>query len=169
MQLVWNLHPTQINIQQARSAAYQYTLINYIDGRAELTVQHRGDRPSDTPIKRFVYKNRNGAFGGAQRFENQHGYRDPAHHSPAEVVPFLPPLPAQITSVIWSAQQDAQAARNTVDREDAPEGLFEQQQETYERIAASVLCCRAYDCYARTEIDNPLCATHREASMNTKD
>lgn len=169
MQLVWNLHPTQINIQQARSAAYQYTLINYIDGRAELTVQHRGDRPSDTPIKRFVYKNRNGAFGGAQRFENQHGYRDPAHHSPAEVVPFLPPLPAQITSVIWSAQQDAQAARNTVDREDAPEALFDEQQQTYERIAAAVLCCRAYDCYARTELDNPLCVTHREASMNTED
>lgn len=169
MQLNWTLHPKQINIQQARSAAYQYTLINYIDGRAELTVQHRGDRPSDTPIKRFVYKNWNGAFGGAQRFENQHGYRDPAHHSPAEIVPFLPELPVQIVVVIRSAQENAQAARNTVDREDAPEGLFEQQQETYERIAASVLCCRAYDCYARTEIDNPLCATHREASMNTKD
>ena len=169
MQLVWNLHPTQINIQQARSAAYQYTLINYIDGRAELTVQHRGDRPSDTPIKRFVYKNRNGAFGGAQRFEDKHGYRDPAQHSPAEVVPFLSPLPAQITDVIWSAQQDAQAARNTVDRGDAPEALFDEQQQTYERIAAAVLCCRAYDCYARTELDNPLCVTHREASMNTED
>lgn len=164
MQLVWNLHPKQINIQQARSAAYQYTLINYDDGRAELSVQHRGDRPSETPIKRFVYKNRNGAFGGAQRFENQHGYRDPAHHSPAEVVPFLPALPAQIMLVIHSAQQDAQAARNTVDRGDAPEGLFEQEQSKYESIATSVLCCRAYDCYARTELDTPWCETHRETN-----
>jgi hypothetical protein len=76
MQLNWTLHPKQINIQQARSAAYQYTLINHVDGRAELSVQHRGDRPSEKPIKWFVYKNRNGAFGGAQRFEDQHGYRD---------------------------------------------------------------------------------------------
>jgi hypothetical protein len=76
MQLNWTLHPKQINIQQARSAAYQYTLINHVDGRAELSVQHRGDQPSETPIKWFVYKNRNGAFGGAQRFEDQHGYRD---------------------------------------------------------------------------------------------
>ncbi len=76
MQLNWTLHPKQINIQQARSAAYQYTLINHVDGRAELSVQHRGDQPSEKPIKWFVYKNRNGAFGGAQRFEDQHGYRD---------------------------------------------------------------------------------------------
>lgn len=74
MQLNWHLHPKQINVQQARSAAYQYTLINYNDGRAELKVQHRGDQPSETPIKRFIYKNRNGAFGGAQRFEYKHGY-----------------------------------------------------------------------------------------------
>jgi len=166
MQLVWNLHPKQINIQQARSAAFQYTLINYNDGRAELSVQHRGDSPSATPIKRFVYKNRNGAFGGAQRFENQHGYRDPAHHSPAEIVPFLPELPVQIVVVIRSAQQDAQAARGTVDRGDAPEALFEQQYATYERICAAVLCCQTYDCYVRTEIDNPQCAKHRE---NTED
>lgn len=75
MHLNWHLHPKQINVQQARSAAYQYTLLNYVDGRAELSIQHRGDQPSAKPIKRFVYKNRNGAFGGAQRFEDQHGYR----------------------------------------------------------------------------------------------
>lgn len=74
MQLVWNLHPKQMNVQQANSAAYQYRLQEWNDGRTELTVQHRGDRPSETPIKRFVYKNRNGAFGGAQRFEDKHGY-----------------------------------------------------------------------------------------------
>lgn len=75
MKLIWNLHPKQSNVQQAHSAAYQYTLLNYDDGRAELSVQHQGDQPSAKPIKRFVYKNRNGAFGGAQRFEDQHGYR----------------------------------------------------------------------------------------------
>jgi hypothetical protein len=166
MQLVWNLHPKQINIQQALSAAFQYTLINYDDGRAELSVQHRGDSPSAPPIKRFVYKNRNGAFGGAQRFENQHGYRDPAHHAPAEIVPFLPELPVQIVVVIRSAQEDAQAARNTVDRGDAPEALFEQEYGAYAHICTAVLCCQTYDCYARTEIDKPTCATHDE---NTED
>lgn len=169
MHLQWNLHPTQLNMRVATSAAYQYKIILYTDGQAELSVQHRGDRPSDEPIKRFVYRNHNGALGGAQRFEDRHGYRDPAHHSPAQVVPFLPELPVQIVLVIRSQQENAQAARSTVDRGDAPEALFEQEQDVYERIAASVLCCRAYDCYARTEIDNPLCATHREASMNTED
>lgn len=164
MQLQWSLHPTQINIRQARSAAYQYRLIEATDGHAVLTVQHRGDRPSEKPIKRFMYKNVSGAFGGAQRFEDKHGYRDPAHHAPAEIVPFLPELPAQIVLVIHSAQQDAQAARNTVDRGDAPEGLFEQEQSKYESIATSVLCCRAYDCYARTELDTPWCETHRETN-----
>jgi hypothetical protein len=76
MQLTWTLHPAQINIQQAVSAAYQYTLISYNDGRAELSVQHRGDRSSATPIKRFVYKNHRAAIGGAKRFEDKHGYRE---------------------------------------------------------------------------------------------
>lgn len=169
MQLQWRLHPAQMNMRLATSAAYQYRLVLWNDGRAELAVQHRGDEASAPPIKRFVYKNQNGAFGGAQRFENQHGYRDPANHAPAEVVPFLPELPAQIVQVIRSTQQDAQAARGTVDRGDAPEALFEQQHETYERICAAVLCCAAYDCYARTEIDTPLCATHVEAKMKTED
>lgn len=159
MRLVWNLHPKQINVQQARSAAFQYTLINYNDGRAELSVQHRGDRPSATPIKRFVYKNRNGAFGGAQRFENQHGYRDPAHHSPAEIVPFLPELPARIVHVINLVQLTVQ--------EDAPGSPFaDDAYQDYAALCASVLCCVEYDCYKRTEIDNPRCATHRE---NTED
>lgn len=76
MKLNWTLHPTYINVQVAQSAAYQYRLQEWNDGRAELTVQHRGDRPSAKPVKRFVYKNRNAAFGGAKRFEDQHGYRD---------------------------------------------------------------------------------------------
>jgi hypothetical protein len=164
MQLQWNPDPTYGNVQRATSAAFQYRMQEWNDGRAELKVQHRGDSPSATPIKRFVYKNRNGAFGGAQRFENQHGYRDPAHHAPAEIVPFLPELPVQIVVVIRSAQQDAQAARGTVDRGDAPEALFEQQYATYERICAAVLCCQTYDCYNRTEIDNPRCAKHHETT-----
>lgn len=169
MHLNWQIDPKQLNVQRARSAAYQYTLINYNDGRAEMSVQHRGDRPSETPIKRFVYRNQNGAYGGAQRFENKHGYADPAHHSPAEVVPFLPELPAQITDVIWSAQQDVQAARNMVDRDDAPEALFEQERATYMRITTSVLCCAMYDCYNRTEIDTPWCAVHRDGNETTED
>jgi hypothetical protein len=72
--LAWELHPTQINMQQAQSEAYRYTLLNLADGRAELSIRHRGDRPGAAPIKRFPYKNRNAAFGGAQRFEDKHGY-----------------------------------------------------------------------------------------------
>lgn len=76
MKLNWTLHPTYINVQVAQSAAYQYRLQEWNDGQAELTVQHLGDRPSAKPVKNFVYKNRKAAFGGAQRFEDQHGYRD---------------------------------------------------------------------------------------------
>lgn len=169
MNLQWNLHPTQLNMRVATSAAYQYKIILYTDGQAELSVQHRGDRPSETPIKRFVYKNHNGALGGAQRFEDRHGYRDPAHHAPAAVVPFLPELPMQIVIVIRSAQQDAQAARTTVDREDAPEALFTQQRATYMRLCTSVLCCAMYDCYNRTELDTPWCKGHHEGNETTED
>lgn len=163
MQLIWNLHPKQINVQQARSAAYQYSLITYNDGRAELSVQHRGDRPSETPIKRFVYKNRNGAFGGAQRFENQHGYRDPAHHSPAEIVPFLPELPARVISMLYAEQQQARAAQDAAETDDVTEVNADEQYRQYQDLCAAVLCCHEYDCYKRTEIGERWCATHREA------
>lgn len=169
MQLQWRFHPKQLNARLATSAAYQYRIILWKDGKAELTVQHRGDRPSEEPIKRFVYKNHNGALGGAQRFEDRHGYRDPAYHSPTEIVPFLPELPVQVVLVLRSAQQDAQAARNTVDSGDAPEALFEQQYGTYTRICSAVLCCEAYDCYVRTEIDKPLCAVHGDADTKTEE
>lgn len=76
MDLNWTLHPKHINVQLAHSAAYQYRLQEWNDGQAELTVRHRGDRPSARPVKRFVYKNRSAALGGAKRFEDQHGYRD---------------------------------------------------------------------------------------------
>jgi hypothetical protein len=154
MQLVWNLHPKQINIQQARSAAFQYTLINYNDGRAELDVQHRGDSPGTTPIKRFVYKNRNGAFGGAQRFEDQHGYRDQANRAPAEIVPFLKPFTGRTMQFIKAAQRQAQMEMDTIE---------------YDELCAELLCCRTYDCYARIEIDTPWCATHRETNETTED
>lgn len=76
MELNWTLHPKAINVQVAQSAAFQYRLQEWNDGQAELTVQHRGDRPSAKPVKNFVYKSRKAAFGGAKRFEDQHGYRD---------------------------------------------------------------------------------------------
>lgn len=163
MKLNWSLHPQQINVQRALSAAYQYELINYTDGRAELSVQHRGDSPSAPPIKRFVYKNRNAAFGGAQRFENQHGYRDPANHAPAEVVPFLPELPERIRYALRFEQENAQAMA-AIEHHDASATYDE-----YREACAAVLCCVAYDCYARTEIDTPLCTTHGEAKTKTED
>jgi hypothetical protein len=76
MKLVWQQHPKQANKYEAASSAYQYTLIDYNDGRSEMSVQHRGDSPSATPIKRFPYKNHRAAIGGAQRFEDKHGYRE---------------------------------------------------------------------------------------------
>lgn len=169
MQLVWQLHPKQINIQQARSAAFQYTLINYNDGRAELSVQHRGDSPSASPIKRFVYKNRNGAFGGAQRFEDQHGYRDPAHHSPAEIVPFLSEMHGLVRPVIKDAADAALGAESIASHDEGARTWAADLRAEYEALCLSVLCCQSYGCYTRTEIDNPLCATHRETSMNTED
>jgi hypothetical protein len=153
MQLIWNLHPEHINVQQARSAAYQYRLQEWNDGRAELTVQHRGDRPSAEPIKRFPYKNRNAAFGGAQRFEDKHGYRDPAHHSPAEIVPFLQPFSERTQRFIEAAQQRAQGT--------APiDADIETATMEYDELCTELLCCRIYDCYNRTEIDTHWCVEH---------
>lgn len=169
MQLQWNLHPKHVNVQTARSAAYQYRLQEWNDGRAELTVQHRGDRPSETPIKRFVYKNRNGAFGGAKRFENQHGYRDPAHHSPAEIVPFLPELPSSVRPVISNAADAALSAESIASYDEGALTWAKELRAEYEELCASVLCCRAYDCYARTEIGEHWCAEHRAAYGNTED
>lgn len=169
MRLNWHLDPKQLNVQRARSAAYQYTLLNYDDGRAELSVQHRGDQPSEKPIKRFVYKNRNGAFGGAQRFEDQHGYRDPAHHSPAEIVPFLPELPARIETVVHSVQEDARSALRLAGTGDMTQDDADEMYEQYKELCASVLCCDEYDCYTRTEIGERWCAEHNAAYGMTED
>jgi hypothetical protein len=162
MQLSWNLDPKQINVQRARSAAYQYTLINYIDGRAELKVQHRGDRPSEKPIKQFVYKNRNGAFGGAQRFEDQHGYRDPAQQLPIGIGLLLPWLTEPITDVLHAAQSDARAARLLADTGHSSQDDANEVYAQYQELCASVLCCDEYDCYDRTEIGARRCAEHTE-------
>jgi hypothetical protein len=155
MKLVWQQHPKQANKYEAASSAYQYTLIDYNDGRSEMSVQHRGDSPSATPIKRFPYKNHRAAIGGAQRFEDKHGYRDPAHHSPAEIVPFLPELPERITRVIDSKAQDAEAATRLASQVLAAEAHAE-----YHALCDAVLCCRVYDCHNRTEIGQPHCAEH---------
>jgi hypothetical protein len=160
MNLVWSLDPKQINIQRSRSAAYQYTLINYDDGRAELSIQHRGDRPSGTPIKRFVYRNRNGAFGGAQRFEDKHGYRDPAHHAPAAVVPFLWPFSDHTRAFIRGMQERAQGLAPVPHGEDVST-FIENATMDYDEMCKELLCCRLYDCYNRTEPGAWHCDEHQ--------
>ena len=150
MELNWTLHPKAINVQVARSAAYQYRLQEWNDGQAELTVQHRGDRPSAEPVKNFVYKSRKAAFGGAKRFEDQHGYRDPALHAPAAVVPFLSAFTDRTRKFIGAAQDRAQGCVPI------PVGVeistfIEMATEEYDQLCSELLCCRVYDCYNRTE------------------
>jgi hypothetical protein len=153
MKLNWNRRPEPGTVHRALSAAYQYELIDYVDGRAELNVQHRGDAPNAEPIKNFVYKSRNAAFGGAQRFEDQHGYRDPANHAPAEIVPFLRPFSKRTRHFIEEVQHRAQGtAPIDSDIEDAT--------MRYDELCTELLCCRIYDCYNRTEIDTLWCVEH---------
>ncbi len=169
MPLNWTLHPKAINVQVAQSAAYQYRLQEWSDGQAELTVQHLGDRPNAQPVKSFVYKNRNAAFGGAQRFEDKHGYRDPAHRSPAEIVPFLPELPERIEIVLHSVQEDARSALRLADAGDMTQDGADEVYQQYKELCASVLCCDEYDCYNRTEIGERWCAEHRATYGMTED
>jgi hypothetical protein len=161
MQLVWNLHPQAINVQVARSAAYQYRLQEWNDGQAELTVQHRGDRPSAKPVKNFVYKNRNGAFGGAQRFEDRHGYSDPVRHTVADR---LPDLPEPITDVLHLAQSDALTTALSANCGHVTQDAADEVRAQYQELCASVLCCAEYNCYNRTDIDAPRCAEHNETT-----
>lgn len=169
MKLNWQLDPKHLNVQKALSAAYQYRVQDWNDGQAALTVQHRGDRPSGKPVKYFVYKNRKASHNGAQRFENTHGYADPAHHAPAAVVPFLPELPERVTRVIDSMQKDAQSAAQMVEADAAPPALADEMYEKYTDVCAAVLCCDEYDCYTRTEIGERWCAEHRAAYGMTED
>lgn len=169
MNLQWNLHPDHLNVQRATSAAFQYRVQEWGDGQAELNVQHRGDRPSERPIKRFVYRNRKAAHNGAQRFEDKHGYRDPAHHAPAAVVPFLPELPERIETVLHSVQEDARSALRLADAGGMTQDAADEVYEQYKELCASVLCCDEYDCYTRTEIGERWCAEHRAAHGMTED
>ena len=169
MHLNWQLHPKQINVQVATSAAFQYHVQTWNDGQAALTVQHRGDRPSAKPIKYFVYKGTTPAFNGAQRFEDKHGYRDPAHHAPAQIVPFLPELPERIETVLHSVQEDARSALRLADAGDMTQDDADEVYEQYKELCASVLCCDEYDCYTRTEIGERWCAEHSAAYGITED
>lgn len=169
MKLNWNLHPKQINVQIATSAAFQYRVQTWSDGRAALSVQHRGDRPSTKPIKYFVYKGTTPAFGGAQRFEDKHGYRDPAHHAPAAVVPFLPELHPLMRPVIENATDAALGAESIASHDEGARAWAAELRTEYEALCLSVLCCRAHGCYARIEIDRPWCATHRDTDETTED
>lgn len=164
MQLQWNLHPKQINVQQATSAAFQYRVQEWNDGQAELNVQHRGERPSEYPIKRFVYKNRKAAHNGAQRFEDKHGYRDPAQHAPAAVVPFLRPFSERSLQFIAASQQRAQSLTAVPDEFDDVSTYIEMATEEYDALCDELLCCRVYDCYNRTEPTAQRCDSHDETT-----
>lgn len=163
MNLNWQSHPQQANKRTAVSASHQYVLIVGSDGTTGLTVQHRGDRPSARPVKHFTYKNRKAAENGAQRFEDRHGYEDPAHFAPVAVVPFLPELPEPITDVLHSNQMNVQAVRRLVAEEDS--GISKDDVEEiyaqYRELCASVLCCSIFDCYNRTEPGAISCDEHQ--------
>jgi hypothetical protein len=171
MKLAWALHPEHINVQIATSAAYQYRLQQHIDGKAELSVQHRGDRPSTKPIKRFTYKNRNAAFNGAQRFEYKHGYHEPEHHAPDSIVPFLPKLPQKVVNLLLSAQENARASARLAEDTDsgASQAFVDEQYGKYAELCSGVLCCEEYDCYTRTEIGDQWCAEHKIFYTVTED
>ena len=169
MKLNWQLHPKQVNVQVATSAAFQYRVQTWNDGQAALSVQHRGDRPSVKPVKYFVYKGTTPAFGGAQRFEDKHGYRDPAHHAPAQIVPFLPELHPLVRPVIDTAADEALSSETAARYDEGATTAAAELRTEYEALCLSVLCCRVHDCYARTEIDTPWCDAHRETNETTED
>lgn len=168
MKLNWQLDPRHLNVQKALSAAYQYRVQEWNDGQTELTVQHRGDRPSGTPIKNFVYRNRKAAHNGAQRFEDKHGCADPAHHAPAAVVPFLRPFSERTRQFITDAQEQAQGKVAILDVGDVLT-YVEMATEEYDALCDELLCCRVYDCYNRTEPGAQQCATCRTAHETTED
>lgn len=163
MELQWQLHPKHINVRLATSAAYQYRLQEWTDGKVELTVQHRGDRPSERPIKRFAYKNLNGAFGGAQRFEDKHGYRTVERHVTTEIAPCLRALPDAVVNVVQDTERKVRIARLSANTfgTDSAEDKRDRYEAEYEALCRSLLCCQTTGCYARTEIDQAQCASHR--------
>lgn len=168
-QLNWVRDPGRLTLSQATSSAYRYDIRATDDGRAALAVRHAHDEPTALPIKTFTYKTVPAARGGAQRFEDKHGYRDPARHSPAEIVPFLPELPEQIETVLHSVQEDARSALRLADAGGMTQDDADEVYEQYKELCASVLCCDEYDCYVRTEIGERWCVEHRAAYGNTED
>lgn len=171
MKLQWRPDPKQANKRVATSAAYHYVILLRTDNQAEMFVRHRGDRPSAQPIKSFPYKNHKAALGGAQRFEDKHGFADPAHHAPAEVAPFLAPLPKSVRDVLDDAAAAVRSAALTsrvMDTAQADDRLT-MCELRYVELCASLLCCSRYGCYARTEVYEPMCTAHRAVSESTED
>lgn len=162
MGLNWTLHPKHTNVQLAQSAAYQYRLQEWNDGQAELTVQHRGDRPSAKAVKNFVYKSRKAAFGGAQRFEDKHGYAEAPRHI------ILRPFSAPIRRHIRIAQDRAQGKLPIPDEVDDVSTYLEHATEDYDALCDELLCCRVYDCFNRDEFGNG-CTEHRSGNTTTED
>lgn len=160
MGLNWTLHPADINVQLAQSAAYQYRLQEHDDGQAALTVQHRGDRPSARPVKYFVYKNWNAGIGGAKRFEDQHGYRQAPRRA------YLLPFSAPIQRYIRIAQDRAQGKLPIPDEIDDVSTYLENMKMDYTALCDELLCCRVYDCFDRDEFGNG-CAEHRSGNTET--
>lgn len=163
MNLNWQSHPQQANKRTAVSASHQYVLIVGSDGTTGLTVQHRGDRPSARPVKSFTYKSRKAAENGAQRFEDRHGYEDPAHFAPAAVVPFLPELHWLVKNVIDNSAVAAHTAAQIAegDEGEATQAWATDLLDEYKTLCASVLCCSILDCYNRTEPGAISCDEHQ--------
>lgn len=162
--LQWTQHAKQENLFIADSPAYHYRLLEYRNGddRAELDIRHQGDPMSVTPIKRFVYRNPNGARGGAQRFEEKHGYRY-STRTTDKIAPFLPPLTRALCDLKDAVERPLKAASlsaRVMGTDEAYARLSAREKE-HREFCASVLCCTMIGCYARTEINEDRCATHR--------
>lgn len=168
MKLNWVTDPSQQHIRRATTAAYQYTLFHMTDGRARVEIKHRGDRASATPIKRFDYKTVTGAEAAASRFEQKHGYRDPAHHAPAEVAPFLKPLPSTVRSLVDESRRKMRAASLAfrVSKSEATKQRYEQYDREYVELCAALLCCTEHACFNRTEVGTDQCAAHGNNNEN---
>lgn len=161
MRLQWRPDPAQANKRVATSPAYHYVLLELADGQGALHVRHRGDRPSAPTIKDFTYKSPKAAQNGAQRFEDKHGYADPAHFAPAAVVPFLRPFSAQVKQLIKEAQQHAQGTAAVPSAVGDISTYVEMATEAYDELCTELLCCRLYDCYNRTEPGAMHCDEHQ--------
>lgn len=160
MRLQWRPDPAQANKRVATSPAYHYVLLELADGQGALHVRHRGDRPSAPTIKDFTYKSPKAAQNGAQRFEDKHGYADPAHHAPAAVVPFLWRFSDHTRAYIRGMQERAQGLAS-IPRGADVSTFIETATMDYDELCTELLCCRLYDCYNRTEPGAMHCDEHQ--------